>query len=147
MAGAFLTAVLSVMSVRAAPALSSVGTLTCTTSENARTAIDANLSCHFAALVGASHEYSGLIARRGAADLPKGKRVLVWAVLAPKSSVERGILEGEYRGKTGGEADARFQLHGGKDGRVVLDPVAPAPLGGDNPVPSVLELRIESTKA
>jgi len=128
------------------PPLSAVGTLTCTTSDAPkRTRADVNLSCEFQGLAGGEGNFTGHIARKGPAKLPSGKRVLMWAVLAPHLDVEPRMLEGKYRGLTGGKHAGR--LVGGGNGAIVLRPVTITSQVGDMPVASVLELRLKPVKA
>jgi hypothetical protein len=88
--------------------------------------------------------FDGSIKRKGAADLPPGKRVLVWTVLALKTDVEPRAMAGTYVGETGGQTAGR--LKGGVDDNIVLEPVTVTSQVGDNPVPSVLELRLDPVK-
>jgi hypothetical protein len=126
--------------------LSAVGTLTCTTSDAPRrTRADVNLSCEFQGLAGGEGNFTGHITRKGPAKLPSGKRVLMWAVLAPHLDVEARMLEGKYRGLTGGQHAGR--LVGGGNGSIVLRPVTITSQVGDKPVASVLELRLKPVKA
>lgn len=131
---------------QSSPALSNAGTLTCTTSETAPEATaDAKLSCRFQAVSGRDGGFTGTIARKGPADLPPGKRVLVWSVLAAKPDVELRALAGKYVGETGGQTAGR--LKGGEGNSIVLEPVTITSQVGDTPVPSVLELRLEPVRA
>lgn len=126
--------------------LSKLGTLTCTTKEAPqRAAADARLSCNLAAADGTEVGFTGHITRKGPADLPPGRRVLVWTVLAPSNGVEPQSLAGTYKGETGGAA--RGRLAGGKGGSIVLEPVTVTSQVGDQPTPSVLELRLEAVRA
>jgi hypothetical protein len=135
----------SVLSAQTAP-LSAVGTLTCTTSDAPRrTRADVNLSCEFQGLAGGEGNFTGHITRKGPAKLPSGKRVLMWAVLASRLDVEARMLEGSYRGLTGGQHAGR--LVGGSNGSIVLRPVTITSQVGDKPVASVLELRLKPVKA
>jgi hypothetical protein len=119
------------------------GTLTCTTDPSAEGRADARLSCHFKANSGRDGNYTGFIARIGPADVPEGKRVLVWTVLAQNVD-HASALDGIYRGETGGTPPG--VLIGGKTGAIRLEPVSAASQVGDRPVPTVLELRLEPTK-
>jgi hypothetical protein len=128
------------------PPLSAVGTLTCTTSDAPkRTRADVNLSCEFQGLAGGEGNFTGHITRKGPARLPSGRRVLMWAVLAPHRDVEARMIEGKYRGLTGGQNAGR--LVGGGNGAIVLRPVTITSQVGDKPVASVLELRLKPVKA
>lgn len=126
--------------------LTTVGTLTCTTSETAPQATaDAKLSCRFQSLsAGRDGGFDGYIARKGEADLPPGKRVLVWTVLAPNPDVELRALAGKYVGETGGQTSGRLK---GGEGSIVLEPFTITSQVGDKAVPSVLELRLNPVKA
>jgi Protein of unknown function (DUF992) len=131
---------------QAAPKLTRLGTLTCTTGDAPqRPAADAKLSCNFEASSGASGNFTGFIARKGRADLPAGKRVLIWSVLAPRADIGIRDLAGEYRGTTGGRTAGR--LVGGSNRSIVLQPVTSTSQVGDQPVPTVLRLRLEPTRA
>jgi hypothetical protein len=125
--------------------LTNIGTLTCTTGETAPQAkADAKLSCRFQSLTGQDGGFEGYIARKDAADLPPGKRVLVWTVLALKPNIELRALAGTYTGETGGQTAGR--LKGGADNNIALEPFSITSQVGDNPVPSVLELRLDPVK-
>ncbi len=126
------------------PSLSNVGTLTCVTSETPPAAIaDAELSCRFHAQSGSDVGFTGYIARKGHADLPTGKRVLVWSVQAAIPDIEPSSVAGKYAGQSGGQPPGR--LIGGSSGAIVLDPVTRT--ASDGPVPTVLELRLEPVRA
>jgi hypothetical protein len=125
--------------------LTAVGTLTCTTREAPkRSRADVNLSCEFQGLSGGEGNFTGYITRKGPATLPSGKRVLMWAVLAPNLDVEVRMLQGKYRGSTGGKHAGRLV---GGNGAIVLRPVTITSQVGDTPVASVLELRLKPVKA
>jgi len=126
--------------------LTNLGTLTCTTGDAPpQSAGDATLSCSFKGQSGLDGDFTGRIARRGAAGLPGGKRVLVWSVLSAKAKVELSAIEGEYTGVTGG--DQPHALVGGANRSILLQPMTATSQIGDAPVPSVLELRLKPTKA
>jgi hypothetical protein len=126
--------------------LANAGTLTCTTSDAPQSAVaDAELSCRFHALSGQDGNFTGYIARKGGADLPPGKRVLMWSVLAPSTDVALASLAGDYGGETGGQPSGR--LIGGQGNLIVLRPVTITSQIGDTPVPTVLELRLEPARA
>jgi Protein of unknown function (DUF992) len=127
--------------------LANVGTLTCTTSDTApQPTADAKLSCRFNSLAtGREGGFEGYIARKGQADLPPGKRVLVWAVFASKPGVELSALAGKYVGDTGGQTAGR--LKGGESNNIVLQPFTITSQVGDRAVSSVLELRLDPVKA
>jgi hypothetical protein len=126
--------------------LATVGTLTCTTDELPPESVaDAALSCSFRAPSGEDGNFTGYIARRGMADLPPGKRVLVWSVLAPSKTIALPALAGTYAGETGGETAGR--LIGGESKDIVLQPSTAESQIGDTRVPTVLQLRLEPLKA
>jgi hypothetical protein len=131
-----------------ASALSPAGVLICTTLdlEANATKADAGLSCQFDALKGRDADFRGWIKRRGIADLPPGRRVLTWSVLASGPFTPR-MLAGQYKGTTGGAANTVARLRGGKDNKIVLEPVTATSQIGDRSVPSLLELRLVLTKA
>jgi hypothetical protein len=137
----------SAASAQSVPRLSNAGSLICTTSETAKSAAiaDATLLCRFHALTGRDAKYRGWIGRKGQADLPPGKRVLAWAVLAHEANISPVALAGTYEALTGGRHEAQGQLRGGKKGRILLEPLSRASQIGDRVVPSVLELRLERT--
>jgi hypothetical protein len=144
---AMLAAVFSLMATQIqAASLGRVGTLTCTTSDAApQVAADAKLSCRFHNVKGGrGGGFTGTIARKGEADLPPGKRVLVWSVLAAKSDLELSALAGKYVGETGGQVTGR--LRGGENNTIILQPVTVTSQVGDEPVPSILELRLDPVK-
>jgi hypothetical protein len=120
-----------------------VGTLACTTDSPAAGRADAKLSCHFRAASGRDGNYTGYIARIGPADVPEGKRVLIWSVLAQNES-DIADMAGLYRGATGGIRSG--VLIGGRSGTIRLEPVTAASQVGEHPVATVLELRLEATK-
>ncbi len=124
--------------------LTNLGTLNCTTGDTARgSKVDATLSCSFRGTGGLEGDFTGRILRQGSADLPGGKRVLVWSVLSAKADAKLNDIEGEYTGITGGSG--AHTLVGGADRAIQLQPLtATAP---DGPAPSVLELRFKPTKA
>lgn len=130
-----------------AASLATVGTLTCTTSDTTpQAAADAKLSCRFHNVTGGGDGgFTGTITRKGKADLPDGKRVLVWSVLAAKADVELSALAGKYVGETGGQVAGR--LRGGENNTIFLQPVTVTSQVGDVPVPSALELRLDPVKA
>ena len=143
-----ITMVLSLVAanLRAQPQSGSLvvaGTLTCTTDPSVEGRADARLSCHFKANSGRDGNYTGSLARVGSADVPGGKRVLVWTVLA-RDDNHASALDGVYRGETGGSPPG--VLTGGKTGAIRLEPASAASQLGDRPVPTVLELRLEATK-
>ncbi len=123
------------------------GTLSCVTSETpAGATADAELSCRFHAASGRDSNFKGFMARKGQADIPPGKRVLVWSVLTAKTDFAPEALAGRYSGQTGGTArDAR--LTGGAENSVVLLPVASPSQSGESPAPTVLDLRLEPVRA
>jgi hypothetical protein len=123
-----------------------IGSLACTTSDAPpQAAADAELSCRFHAFYGEDGSFNGFIARRGAADVPQGRRVLVWSVLAQNPDIAPNVLSGTYTGVTGGNPAGR--LVGGESNAVVLEPVTLSSQIGDAAVPTVLQLRLEPTKA
>ena len=126
--------------------LANVGTLTCTTDELPPESVaDAELSCAFKAPSGEDGNFTGFIARRGMADLPPGKRVLVWSVLAPNEKVDLPSLAGTYAGETGGEPPGR--LIGGEKKDIVLQPSTAESQVGNVRAPTVLQLRLQPIKA
>ena len=135
----------SFVSAQSSP-LTTAGTLTCTTGDAPKRArADVSLSCEFQGLAGGVGNFTGYITRKGPAKLPSGKRVLMWAVLAPHRDVEARMLEGKYRGSTGGRHAGR--LVGGGNGAILLRPVTITSQVGDIAVASVLELRLKPVKA
>jgi hypothetical protein len=131
---------LSGASATAQQTLTPLGTLTCSTSEpSPPTRRDANLSCHFRSHSGRDSNYTGHITRRGPADLPPGKRVLIWTVLAQGAADERG-LSGSFHGDTGGSPTPA--LIGGKNNSIRLEPVSTASQIGDQPKATFLSLTL-----
>lgn len=131
---------LSGVSAGAQRTFTTLGTLTCTTSEpSAPTHRDANLSCHFRA---SSGNYTGHITRRGPADLPPGKRVLIWTVLAQGAASARD-LSGSFQGETGGAPTA---LIGGLNNSIRLEPVTTTSQIGDETKATVLTLTLAPRK-
>lgn len=125
-------------------ALTNLGTLTCTTSEpSAESGRDANLSCQFRSLSGRDSTYAGHITRRGQADIPPGKRVIVWTVLARDTEADRDI-SGSFRGTTGGTPTTALIA---ENKTVRLEPVTVTSQIGDQPTETVLQLMLTPTKA
>jgi hypothetical protein len=125
---------------------SNLGTLTCTLSGTAsKPRVDAELSCNFKGLSGSEGSFTGTLARHGRADLPTGKRVLVWSVLSLTPDANLVVIAGRYRGITGGGRS--HTLVGGKDDLVRLQPVTTPSRAGEEPAISVLELRLKATRA
>jgi hypothetical protein len=126
--------------------LTRVGTLSCTTDALPPESVaDAELSCNFEAVSGRSERFTGFIARQGMADLPPGKRILIWSVLAPKKEIDPRSLSGRYAGETGGKPPG--QMAGGEGNAIVLQPSTPESQIGDTLVPTMLSLRLEPLKA
>lgn len=124
--------------------LSIAGTLTCTTSAPGQGRVDARLSCHFDTKAGGpGRNYTGFIARKGPPDIPDGKRVLIWTVLAEVAK-DADSLEGVYQGTTGGAPGG--VLIGGKSRSIRLEPVSSASQVGESPASTVVELRLEPIK-
>jgi hypothetical protein len=126
--------------------LANAGTLTCTTSETPqKSGVDAELSCIFKSPSGKDGDFTGYIARRGQADVPPGRRVLVWSVLAPSEDIDVAAIAGTYAGQTGGAPPGR--LVGGDRKTIVLQPTGDDSQISKTPVPTVLELKLEPLKA
>jgi hypothetical protein len=141
-------ALASTIAVVNAPALAqqmtNLGTLSCTTGDTALgSKADATLSCSFRGTSGLEGDFTGRIVRRGPADLPGGKRVLVWSVLSAKADTQVKDIEGRYTGITGG--GGAYALVGGAGRAIRLQPLTTA--APDGPAPSQLELRFKPTKA
>jgi Protein of unknown function (DUF992) len=118
-----------------------IGTLTCTSDAPLQGRTDARPSRRFKSDAGGDGNYTGTLARIGPPGMPGGKRVLVWSVLGPAAS-HRGALGGEYRGVTGMPAGVLV----GDGNRFRLEPVTSTSQIGNQPVPTVLLLRLEATK-
>lgn len=130
----------------AQPRTTNLGTLTCTTGETApQAAADATLSCSFKGLAGLEGDFTGRIRRIGPADIPSGKRVLVWTVLSERPKVDLAGIEGEYRGLTGGVHAG--VLVGGIDGAIRLQPMTSTAPQDGLPAPALLELKLKPTRA
>jgi len=100
----------------AAPALADgtkVGTLTCDTTSGIGLIImqKQSMTCTFASTDGSMTDtYSGSIATYGVAIGKIDKGILVWAVIAPNSGMQKGALAGDYGGagrKRGAHAGAK----------------------------------------
>jgi hypothetical protein len=127
-------------------AVANAGTLTCTTSDmQPQASADVELSCRFLAQTGSAGSFKGFVARKGQADFPPGKRVLVWSVLSANTDIDFKALEGQYAGLTGGQPVSR--LIGGQNNSVVLEPITVTSQIGDKAVPTVLVLRLVPVKA
>ena len=123
-----------------------VGTLTCTTSDlPPQAGADSELSCNFKSVGGHEENFTGYIARLGEADVPPGKRVLIWSVFATKDNVDARSLAGRYAGETGGEPPGR--MVGGEGNMIALTPSTGTSQIDEKPAPTVLELRLEPLKA
>lgn len=137
---------LAIPATSAQPRTTNLGTLTCTTGETPpQAATDATLSCSFKGQAGLDGDFTGRIRREGPADIPAGKRVLVWSVLSEQPKVDLAGLEGEYRGVTGGAQLG--VLVGGAGGAIRLQPMTSTAPPGGPPVPALLELRLKPTRA
>lgn len=121
------------------------GTLTCTMQATASQAsTEAEVSCNFAAVVGAGGTFEGVIARDPQSSIPQGKRVIVWSVLAPTMEIELKALSGKYVGTTGGGGVTRLV---NQDTNIVLQPeTSSAQLGAEIAI-TVLTLRFDPIRA
>lgn len=122
----------------------SAGTLSCTMSASPQGGEEAAVACSFKALSGRSSDCAGTLVRNPAAELPVGKRVLVWSVLASSDVIEPGQIAGRYVGQTGGDNRGRLL---NEEARIVLEPpVATSGVGGE-PGVTVLTLRQQPQRA
>jgi hypothetical protein len=138
--------VIAIPGLSAQPRTTNLGTLTCTTGETApQAAADATLSCSFKGEAGLEGDFTGRITRAGPADIPPGKRVLVWSVLSERPKVDLAGIEGQYRGVTGGTQPG--VLVGGVGGAILLQPMTSTAQPGAPPAPALLELRLTPTRA
>lgn len=143
-----LSALLGGTGAQSQPAPSTVahaGTLTCTMQATGdRRATEAPISCVFQALFGRDGNFEGMIARDPGSDIPEGKRVLVWSVLAPSREVELKQLAGRYVGRSGGTGPAQLV---NEQSSIVLESVTSAAQLGAEPAITVLSLHIDPLRA
>lgn len=119
------------------------GTLSCMMSAEPHGSEEAAVACSFKALSGRSSEFSGTLVRTSA-ELPRGKRVLLWSVLAATDAVEPSELTGRYVGRTGGDNTGRLL---NESARIILvPPAATSGVGGEADV-TVLTLRPAPVRA
>ena len=144
-AGAIAGVLLVAPAAHSQPSLTNLGTLTCTVDgAPADPRADVKLSCSFKATAGESRNYEGVATRRGAADFPPGKHVLVWSVVGTSTGDAPG-LAGVFRGETGGSGTSA--LIGGANGSVRLEPVTGAAQIDAAKALTVLSLTLAPTRA
>lgn len=85
-----------------------------------------------------------MIARDPRSDIPEGKHVLVWSVLAPSREVELKQLAGRYVGRSGGTGTAELI---NEQSSIVLQSVTSAAQLGAEPAITVLSLHIDPLRA
>lgn len=144
-AGAIVGLMQAIPVAQSQPALTNLGTLTCTVAgapDNPRA--DVKLSCNFKSTAGTTRDYTGVATRRGAADFPPGKHVLVWTVAGPGTG-DGPMLNGMFRGETGGSGTSA--LIGGANGSVRLEPVTGAAQIDAAAALTVLTLTLAPTRA
>jgi Protein of unknown function (DUF992) len=114
----FPPVVFSMLLVSAIPAARAdaitVGSLLCTTSDIAGSAVQ--LSCNYNGVAGGDGSLTGQIIIKEVATFRSGKHVLMWSVLAHKTSMSSNALVGTYHPNSGGK------LTGGKVGDIILLP-------------------------
>lgn len=105
---------------------------------------EAEVSCNFQATVGAGGTLEGTIERDPKSDIPPGKRVIVWSVLAPTMEINLKSLAGKYVGTSGGGgATALFN----QESSIVLEPQTSSAQLGAEAVITVLSLRLDPIRA
>jgi Protein of unknown function (DUF992) len=143
--GAIVGLTLVISAAQSQQTVTNLGTLTCTTGDapdNPRA--DVKLSCNFKAVAGQARDYEGIATRRGAADFPPGKHVLVWSVIGPANG-DGPELNGMFRGQTGGAGTSA--LIGGANGSVRLEPITGAAQVDAKAALTVLTLTLAPTRA
>ncbi|MCL4764843.1 MAG: DUF992 domain-containing protein [Hyphomicrobiaceae bacterium] len=129
-----------------------LGTLTCTAVEGEVNRFASNavvLSCDFRATEGGYAEsYVGTLRRTGEGRPIDGSIVLIWTVSGDAANFAPGILEQSYtstRPAADPDPDSR-QLHGQRDGSIVLRPFVRAEHGIE-PTVTALDLDLKRTRA
>jgi hypothetical protein len=130
-----------------------VGVLTCTLAEHGETDTNPDsqsrlIHCAFKPKGGAEEVYVGEIKKVGTQTALTGKRVLIWAVMAPSDrALKPAILAQTYVGQMAPDAgDPQSLLVGEKDNTIGLHPIADEshePSASESV--TVVELRIKST--
>ena len=122
------------------------GTLTCTTSEATENVVaDVRLSCAFEGNSGLTGSFTGYVDRKGFADVPSGKRVLIWKVSAKEGEFSLNDIAGTYEGMTGAQVAGTLNKVGKIE--IVLEPPGETNQLGAVPSPTILHLRLEPTRA
>jgi hypothetical protein len=122
----------------------SIGTLTCTSMPvRANASADAKLSCAFKARSGVRFRYSGTALRKGASNVPPGKRVFTWSVLSARPVSSNADLAGSYIGRTGGTSAGVLAR---KSGGLMLKPPVSSTQLGENSSISVLRLSLKPVR-
>ena len=109
------------------------------------------LNCEYSAGPQASERYTGSIMKFGVDIGYLSSAVIVWAVLAPTSTVAPGTLAGNYAGATGSAAvgfgAGANVLLGGSGNHIVLQPVSIEGQTGLNVAGGIAALELKSVGA
>jgi hypothetical protein len=123
----------------------SIGTLTCTSMPpRANASADVKLSCAFKGRSGARFRYSGTVLRKGASNVPPGKRVFTWSVLSGRPASSNADLAGSYIGRTGGTSAGVLARKRGE--AILLKPPVGSSQLGENASISVLRLSLKPVR-
>ena len=134
--------------VAAAQARETIGTLTCTT-EDAPTAPSAAtrlMSCSFEpSSKAAKLSFAGNIL---GGQLPPGRQVVVWTVLADGKAASAETLEGRYASTPEDKVEGvGGLLVGGSTGKIALQPLTQSPRVEDQAVKTIVTLELKPVKA
>lgn len=126
----------------------SVGTLTCTVDEPARTETSVGLACTYKPADGVEARFSGTISASEGTDKLSG-RVFVWLVYGPPP-LDPADLEGQFvrTNPPAASIDPALAnaLVGGRGGSVALQPPAGDEQIPDNPALTILELDLKAVQ-
>lgn len=148
--GFYLAATILAVSglVAAAEARETIGTLTCTT-EDAPTSPSAAtrlMSCSFEPSNKATTlSFTGNIL---GGQLPSGRQVVVWTVLADSKAATAEFLEGRYASTPDDKVEGvGGLLVGGSTGKIALQPLTQSPKVEDEAVKTIVTLELAPVKA
>jgi hypothetical protein len=126
----------------------SVGTLTCSVDETARTETSVGLACTYKPADGVEARFSGTISATEGTDKLSG-RVFVWLVYGPPS-LDPADLEGQFMRTNPPAANIDSALTnalvGGRGGALALQPPAGDEQIPDNPADTILQLDLKAVQ-
>ena len=109
-----------------------------------------NVSCEYVNVNGRRERYTGEISRYGVDLGFTQAAVMLWAVLAPTTDLQPGVLAGTYAGVSGGAAvgvgAGANVLVGGSNRSVTLQPLSIEGSTGLNIALGVAELRLQAAQ-